>query len=330
MTPVRLRVPTGFTVALLLWASPVSAGTVCDVVDTLSPFAMIATQKLRARVAAPLPATYCAFGLFYKGPICTQRAKLNGVGIEPFHLHDSFVVATKTTGTAISLVDSRKDECNPNSFSDDLITGGGLVKGEQGPYGPPVNVDTSGTDPRVSSCNQAFVDAVDLSNAIRAMPATQEFDTIKVPVNGTFTIDATGGGVIRIRNLKLERIRSYVYYGYAYPCLYSGEDPAVLEIIADEGDDVILDITGSMSIGACGILDLYTENFLINAAGKGKAMRMGADSFGDGNAINILAPERTLKIEGDRVGEGTFVGYLWGRKIVTRGYVEMDRPPCLP
>jgi hypothetical protein len=308
----------------------VDAGPVCDTVDALAPFAMIGREGVRARVSSPLPATYCAFGLWYKGPLCAPKATLNGVIFERFDLDRVEVVATQATGTAIALKDSARYECHDNDIHDDIITGGGLVKGEpEPPY--PFTIDTSGTNPLVSSCAQAFVDAVDRSNAIRAMPAVLELGDVHVARGEYGTIEVPpGGGVVRLQSLTLQGIRSRVQYGYTYECLYSGEDGAYLEVVSDYEDEVILDVVGKVSIGACGAISPWAEDFLINVAGQGKAVRMGKHAYGEGTSISILAPERTIKLEGTRVPEATYVGYIWGRKVVTRGYVEMDRPPCLP
>lgn len=306
------------------------AGPVCDTVDALAPFAMIGREGVRARVSSPLPATYCAFGLWYKGPLCAPKATLNGVIFEPFHLDHAELVATQATGTAIALKDSARYECYLNDIEGDIITGGGAVKGEpEAPY--PFTIDTSGTNPLVSSCAQAFVDAVDRSNAIRAMPAVLELGDVYVARGQSEKIEVPpGGGVVRMQSLTLQGVRSRVQYGYTYECLYSGEDGAYLEIMSGLEDEVVLDVVGKVSIGACGAISPWAEDFLINVAGPGKAVRMGKHAYGEGTSISILAPERTIKLEGTRVPEATYVGYIWGRKVTTRGYVEMDRPPCLP
>jgi len=313
----------------IVWAPlPTVAGPACDPIAALAPFAMIGREGIRARVSTPLPATYCAFGLWYKGPVCAPKVTFNGVILEPFHLDRSVLVATQSTGTAIAFKDSARYECQENDMNDDIVTGGGLIKGA--PDDPFFGtIDTTGTNPIVSSCTQAFVDAVDQSNAIRAMPAVLELGDVLVRQGEYLSIDVPpGGGVIRMQSLVLQGVRSRVSSGYTYECLYSDQDGAYLELIGSQDDEVVLDVVGKVSIGACGAISPSSEAFLINVAGEGNAVRMGKHSYGDGVSISILAPERTIKLEGTRVPEATYVGYVWGRKIVTRGYVEMDAPTC--
>jgi hypothetical protein len=318
-------------VSLVAWTGPALAqGIVCDVVNELMPFSMIASTKLRSRVAQPLPATYCAFGMYYKGNICTTKALFNGVSVEPGWIEgQGEIVATKPAGTAVTFkTSSRKPPCFENEV-DSVYTGGGLVKGTPHLGGGGAVIDTTGTHPLVSACSGAMLDMVGLSNAIAAMPAAQEFDTLTVDINDDFEIDATGGGVIRIGTLVLKSVPSRVSYGNNYgSCYYSGEDGAVLDVLADPGDQVILDV-GALKIGACSEIYSGTQDFIINVGGRGRAVEVGVNALGSDANLNILAPQRTIKIEGDKVGEGTLVGFLWGKKVVTRGYVEMDTAfPC--
>jgi hypothetical protein len=61
----------------------------------------------------------------------------------------------------------------------------------------------------------------------------------------------------------------------------------------------------------------------------GKKVHVGVDSRGD-YAINILAPQRTVKVEGERSGElGTYLGFIWADKLLMKGYTYPETPACV-
>jgi hypothetical protein len=179
------------------------------------------------------------------------------------------------------------------------------------------------------------VDAVTIANTIAAAPAVLTLDQLKVPTGSpepTQLIVPPGGGIVRIGKLTLEGVRSQVSGGYNQECLYSSEYEAELEIVAGYEDDVVLDV-GDLSIGDCAFIATPSEHFMINVAGPGRKVRIGVDSRGD-YAINVLAPERTVKIMGERSYElGTYVGFVWAYKLLMSGYtwpVALDNIDCAP
>jgi hypothetical protein len=327
------------TLAALLmlgaFARPASAQTVCNVIDSLSPFGIAATKIFKAKLAPPFYGGACRLGMTWNSSICANQMVLFGASVYPSFnspIDYAYLVSPKTTGKAIVFKHpAAQYPCYTNSV-DWAVTGGGdvLSLGSEEPdlYG----IDTTGTHPLVSSCAGALVDMGALSDAIAAMPATQTIEKVVVRRNETAQIDARGGGIVRIGTLALQGGRGAVRYGYNYQCLYTYGfyQAAQLEIITDYDDEVILDV-GSLKLGNCTFLELYTDKFLVNIASTGRKARVGVDVEGNGYPINILAPHRTVQVDGERHGElGTFVGDIWADKVIVRGGTYQEDPTECP
>lgn len=188
-------------------------------------------------------------------------------------------------------------------------------------------IDTSGAAPIVAACRTAIADSVAWSNAIRAMPAALEIDTLHVPANGEVTIDATGGGIVRVRSLSFERVRGRVSGGENLGCIDAEKYGGELYITGTPSDWLVLDVVDSLRLGACSIIEAAAEQLLINIAGPGKAIRIPPDVTGYPD-LSILAPERTIKVDGAREEGSNVATFLWGRKIAIRGFLETERPIC--
>jgi hypothetical protein len=335
---MRFRVSLAVVLSIILLAGRLAlAQGVCDVIRSLHPFRMIATQFLRTKVAgAPGPGPYyCRGSMIFEGSVCANTARLMGTTVIGPDATDSYLVSLQTSGSAVVFRHPRLQEpCYENAVNH-VVTGGGEVV-SRGTVSPDVHtVDTSGGHPLLASCAGAMADMVAVSDAIAAMPARQTIDRLVIGRNEEVVLDARGGGVIRIGSLRMRGIRGQVREGYNNQCWYaygyqSGYDSAPqLWIDADYDDEVILDV-GDLSLGDCAILELHGTKFLINVAGTGPKVRIGVDVPASYYSLNVLAPQRMVKVEGEKYLEfGTQIGALWADRIVVRGYTDyFDFPDC--
>jgi hypothetical protein len=311
----------GAAILALSLGAVAQASTVCDTYHDLNRFGLIGRTLFKAGI---IPAYGCAQGSSYDKAVCTTKAKIAGLRLESFD-PPANLVATQSVGAAVIFqYPEAKNPCDNTWIDANVITGGGQVL-SKGTYPPDIGgvTDVTGVDPQVSSCSGAMLDMVAASNAIHAAPAVLTLDELKVPADGN-TVQLTvpaGGGIVRIGRLTLGGVRSQIAYGYNYECLYSSNyyQAAWLEILGGQDDDVVLDV-GELSIGNCAFITQPSEKFLINVAGKGRKVKIGTDSRGD-YAINLLAPERVVKVSGEKASElGTYVGFIWADKLLMSGY----------
>jgi hypothetical protein len=319
----------GTAMLSMMLGSVAHASTACDTYHDLGRFGMIARTLLKAGV---LGNYICASGSNFDKSICTTKAKLTAFGLEG-GFDPSNLVATQPTGAAVFFSHPEaKNPCKDNQIQGDVVTGGGLVLAK-GSVPPDIwgITDTTGTSPLLSSCSGARVDMVGAANAIHAAPAVMTLDELKVPADGStaqLTVPA-GGGIVRIGKLSFAGLRSEVRYGYNYECLYSSQyfNSSWLEIVGSSADDIVLDV-GELSIGNCAYISMPSDKFMINVAGEGRKIKIGVDTNGD-YPINILAPERSVKITGEKAYEmGTYLGFIWADKVLMKGYTWASTLDC--
>jgi len=296
-----------------------TAGPVCDALGRAASYGIIASKRLTVRVGY----SYAIFGVEIVGSVCTTRAAIQLVDIEPVYTPQANLVALKATGAAIGFhkpsFARRGALFDQNSIVGDLVTGGGHIGGAAD-YVEGVT-DTSGTHPAVADCTQAIADAERASDTFAAMPATQVLGDVFVRLGEIRTIDATGGAVIQIDSLTLQDAPLHRDYGYPGDC---GNAPAQagLYIQSNTGDPVIVNVH-QLTVGNCAyIYGGFSMETIINVPGRGPRVRMGVQADMSAGP-NVLAPQRSLTTGGGLTDYATYLDRLWVKSAILTGYTAI-------
>ncbi len=222
--------------------------------------------------------------------ICGVTAKLSGRLDGELYLSGDeppFADAILTSGvgtTAVRFKGYKLDKMpNAGVFIDgDVVTGGGLIQNPQ--YAEIDGVtDTSGTDPRVATCQQALSELTTASATLASLPPTQTLGTIVVPVGGEASITVgPGRQVVNVDSITIKS-GSYPYQSY----LDIDLDPATTVLVVN--------IAKGLSIGEAGVVQVHPVaqvpvvfNFLPGATLKVKKY---VDLY-----VTVLAPTANIKI----------------------------------
>lgn len=314
------------TLRTLLLALVIPSSAFALICETLGPaiptFNYIGGDKISVKARAPQPDYGCSAWGLVASDVCTSLAKITSSEIVA-------VTATRAAGTAVA-IRSNDDECTRTSISD-VFTGGGGVKLPREPYAVG-DVDTSGTAPSVARCASAIDDMSTASAAFAAMPPVQTFGRVHVEQDQELVIEAFGGGVINMDELKLAGVPLRPSYGYRGTCAYNYYELgglATLRIDANPEDEVVIN-TRSLDIGACAEIDSSAGNVVINVPGSGRKVRVGTSALvAENGNVDILAPERVVSLRGARTEADTRMGSVWARRLVTLGFVyEFNSGPC--
>jgi hypothetical protein len=174
-------------------------------------------------------------------------------------------------------------------------------------------IDTSGTHPAVAACTQAITDARTASAVLAALPPTRQLGNIQVKLDGYYHIDAAPNEVIQIDRLDVQGAHlPRVYGGGAAKYCDNVERVADLDI---GGGPAVINI-GQLSIGNCAYLNM-SGSFLFNVPGKGKAINIGVEA----TSPDILAPDRTVNMNGSSDDGGSYPGRIWAGTVVSQGYL---------
>jgi hypothetical protein len=300
---------------------------ICSALGTTGNWGLIAREKLTVK-SGVTPYGYVRFGSYMHGPVCTTQAKLATTNIYANDgQFDPLLVATKSTGTAIVFRGPGGGDTygHPyNRVDGTIATGGGLVKDiwQDHPLEVYGAIDTTGSNPGVAACAQAMADSVAASQALAALPPTQTLGRVDVKLGQEFDIDAHGGGVVNIEALRLEGALLGVEGGYGIKWCTGDPDPASLNINANPGDQVVLNV-GLLKVGNCASLDLNSEaTVVINVPGPGRKVQVGVQADACCDGWPILAPERAVVVRGSGDDTSTYMDLLWSRKVLFRGYVS--------
>lgn len=236
------------------------------------------------------------------------------------------LVALATTGTAVRFAPFFRTEFGdyPSYFvSGELITGGGGVVGLEFTElrsGPP---DTSGTHPLLAECRQAFTDALAASARFAALPPTQVYGDIKVGIGEQVTIDATGGGVIAIKSLRMAGGATEYFDDHVPSCSTAFDVTSHFTVVANPGDQILLNV-GKLRLGNCAQL-VWPRDAVVNLPGSGGTAKIGVLN----RLPVLLAPGRNLSVLGAADDVQSSIGATHVRRLSTRGNVRWtSQLPC--
>jgi len=294
---------------------------ICATLGSLPTWGTVAQRTVTAKAGVSVYGGF-GWGTYFSG-MCAQQAKLqlalsqDGSFGGPLDL-----VATATSGTGILFRTARYVYFDPDTNGTDggdVVTGGSQVKGPYvaGVYGDGGTTDTSGTHPRVADCLQAQAEARNASATFAALPPTQTFGNITVGPNDDVELVAGVNEVIQIDSLQLkgQKLQKNSKYcdGDQISSIYISGGPAILNI-------------GKLGIGNCAYIDAG-RGVVLNVPGKGRSIHIGVQT----QTPPILAPQRTLVIEGGGDDTNTDVDNVWVDKLLVSGFTVFERTglgPC--
>jgi hypothetical protein len=232
------------------------------------------------------------------GAVCADRVAATSpppgsAGAAITTADDIAVLAGSGTGVTASTVGSN----GPDSVGLEaalIATGGSLV-------GPRVTfsaVDTTGAHPLVDRCRGAHPDAIAAAATLGALPSTGDLGNLNVAEDENRTIVlASGLNVLDADAVRLDRDA---------------------ELRFQNGGGATWAVVRTKSLRTSILGDINSSVPLIFVlAGKGPAVTIGR--FSDLRSVGILAPGRSVKIQGEGYVDG-----LWARKAILTGV------DCLP
>ncbi len=224
-------------------------------------------------------------------------------------------VGLATKGTAVAFGSPRQCAIGDFPYAGVVATGGGKAINT----GPPVQVgtvDTTGTHPAVAECAATLAAMRTAAATLAALPPVRSYGNISVAPGDVFTIDAHGGGVVTVGSILL------------LGTTLNADEPAGGRLTIDgDGDaQVVVNVTGVLSIGDTASLDNasgHTGMTVVNVVGKGPTITIERHG---GTDAAILAPDRTVRMNGDIFGDlPTHAGAVSGKRVVLTA--ETNVPP---
>ena len=274
----------------------------------LPVYSVVAQQTLRTTIGDETLYPYI-WGTRLSGNACTERATLHSAWFQAAALSPGSLVATASTGTAIRFLGGPEYAWPPGEVDGDVVTGGGAVNGtsargwEYGLYGI---IDTSGRDPAVADCTAAMADARRASAFFAGLPPTKVLGKVHVHAGEVFTINAAENEVIQMDSLQVDS-------GKPTSILCDGRgDYGDLEVV---GGPAVINVTGSVRFANCSYVEYFDSPVILNVPGKGPSIRIGRTVAGP----PILAPDRTLVLNGTVDDTDTYVPHAWVRKLLMSG-----------
>lgn len=174
------------------------------------------------------------------GSVCVNRATLSGALLSDVWVSGDVVVLDES-GTAVRFRPASGVSGSRYwgvRISGDLITGGGVLKGEE--WGNVLGViDTSGTHPKLGECRQAMIDMRQAAATLSGLTSGEDLGTVVVPATTERVLSFTGSGV-QVKNAVRLTLQ-----GKKTPPLAS---TLVLDV-ADTVDAAVLNVAKTVKVG---------------------------------------------------------------------------------
>ena len=237
---------------------------------------------------------------------CVTSARLTGTDME------GDLVALATGGSAALLKDT--DEFGAYVIGA-VITGGGAVRLPS--HGYVQSVDTSGTNPQLAACSDALAAATAASDALGALPPTRRLGKVVLKPGENLDLQPAEGEVIEIDSLSMgsiEDAREGCDYGDKFATFSVGSAPGV-----------VINIRGGLQLAGCMVAYSDSDTTIVNLPGSGSGVRIGR---GADVSLPILAPGRSVRVDGSRFESTVVEAPIWARNIAISGDttdIVMDR-----
>jgi hypothetical protein len=273
--------------------------SLCDCLGETKHFTLAASDKLSIKQGFLSYYGYnYLFGTFVLGDVCGPTAFLSGPSQNPRTQVGSLVALAGPGTVAARFLTLDSQHLNiPGVVADLVATGGGAIAGDV----QAGVVDTTGTHPRLASCQQAITDMQSASATLAALTPTQDLG--RVVVRGEMRNIAVGPGVQVIAATSIS-LHSTGTYGLG--------NSGVLRISADPGTQAVILNTSRLTVGRDCALAFSgpSDTMIINVSGKGATVRIADTSYSEA----ILAPQRSVT-----VGIDTTPSNIYAQTIRVRG-----------
>jgi len=275
-----------------------AAGDLCRKLGAGRDFAVVATQRLHSRpVLRPAPTTT---RLHHGG--CALTASLAATVV------DGPLVATASERVAAAFRRAGRS----GTEAEAVVTGGGAISGAA--WLASRVRDTSGAHPSVQHCKHAIGDVVGFGVAAPELALGR----IVVRAGETRTLDLRGAAAVRLDALVLDDAAGVGRDGDCH-----GAPSARLEIRSDPGAQVLLEVSGTATLGRCHAVTSATGALVaLHAVGRGEPVVVEDAALPAPNLL-VVAPGRVIDASAHAPGSSTALGNLVGRKVLLRGSVEL-------
>jgi hypothetical protein len=195
-----------------------------------------------------------------------------------------------------------------------VATGGGVVKLAEPDFSP--LLDTTGTHPHVARCADAAGGLASASAALAALPGPPSLGDVTVGPGQDVVLTAAAGpgiGVITVDDLTLTGVPD------------GGGCDQLAQVTLDGPQDIlVLNVLGKLSLKACGRIDTFGDQTIVNVVGPGPAVLLAKTSD---IRPALLAPARNLTVKGaaNSLEVSNFVGPAYVRKAKLAGYTVVRR-----
>ena len=285
---------------------------ICGQLRDLPAYSLVAETTLFSRRGAAYGG---GFGTQFFGSACAVRVRTQIDQFSDGNLSPGNLVATAATGIAVRFTHTNVLPALDVYVQGDIATGGGAVKGisDANSYVVQGTIDTTGHHPAVTDCLRAMADTRSASAALAALPPTRVLGDVRVRAGEILQIHASRNEVIQMDSLTVEG-------GQLLPDCSSrdvGRDAGELDL---SGGPAVINIANGLRFGGCSYVDPFDADILLNLPTPGAAIRVGKVV----TSPAILAPDRTLVVQGGPGEDYPWVAHAWVRKLVIKGRARIE------
>ena len=286
---------------------------VCGRLGDLPAYSAVVETTISSRHGAVYDS---GFGTQFFGSVCAARVRSEIDQFGEGNISPGNLVATAATGTAVRFRHPHVLPALDVYVDGDIATGGGAVRGTEGDgYTVPTvygSIDATGHHPAVADCLRAMDEAHRTSTALAALPATRTLGDVRVRPGEILQIHAARNEVIQMDSLIVEG-------GQLFDCTSrnDGRDAGELDLI---GGPAVINVANGVRFAGCSDVNPFDADILLNIPTAGAAIRVGKLVASPA----ILAPARTLIVEGGPGEDYPWVAHAWVRKLVTKGRARVE------
>lgn len=284
----------------------------CDCLGAALNFDVVAADTLAMQAGSYGSRGYYRYTFpgFVAGDVCAGKARMAGSPYADAETQVGDLVLLAPAGKVAVRFRNLRDGYAGAAVLGDLVTAGGRIVGENDTVSG--EIDTTGTDERVSSCQQAVLDMVDASTTLAGLPPTMDLGRLVLRGPDDNLTISVGAGV-HVINATAISVMPGLSDGYRTGATFGIE-------WANDTEAVIIN-TPSLRVG-----DLSTVYgaTVVNVYGKGSMVTVGREAF----ASPILAPHRRVALR--PMGESNAEGIFADRVRIRGSQVAGGFSACFP
>jgi hypothetical protein len=211
----------------------------------------------------------------------------NGAGVADLAIGGKAATIQKGAGVGEVVTNPGKIILGPGAGADSCITAGAVVK--VGKNADCSTIDTSGSNPELTTLSDAIADTATFVNAASSQPATA-LPAVKVAKNGNQTITDTVSGGLNVFSIPSINIAN----------------GGTLEVSGGASDHALLLVAGNVKVGPDAVIDttggLPRTSLLILSSGR--SVTVGHDGVLD---ATVVAPNANCILGPNAATEGAYI-----------------------